>query len=174
MRLEGASCYLRALEPEDLDLLFQIENNTSLWEVSHTLAPYSKYVLKQYLENSHKDIYEVKQLRLVICSKETNTPMGLVDLYDFDPKHQRAGIGIVIFDEALRGKGYAKEAISVVQEYAFEHLDLHQLYAVITGDNEASKRLFSALGYEKTGVKKDWIRSGGGFKDELIYQMIHA
>ena len=51
---------LQALDAEDLEFLYQIENNESFWEVSHTQTPFSKYILKQYIENAHLDIFEAK------------------------------------------------------------------------------------------------------------------
>lgn len=173
MRLKGTHIYLRALEPEDLEFLFEVENNTSLWEVSNTLQPYSKYILKNYLENAHRDIFEIKQLRLVMCTLSEGKAMGLIDLYDFEPQHARAGLGIVISDQYSRGKGFAKEAIELVKEYAFEHLALHQLYASIMADNETSLRLFEKAGFQKTGERRDWVKHKGNFKDELFYQCIH-
>ena len=71
MNLCGQKMNLRALEPEDLEFLFEIENNESFWEVSHTQVPFSKYILKQYIENAHLDIFETKQLRLLIEKKNT-------------------------------------------------------------------------------------------------------
>ena len=100
LTLKGDLVYLRALEPEDLDLVFEIENDEDLWELSTTLTPFSKFLLKQYLKNSHKDIYEAKQLRLVICKADNQEALGMIDLFDFDPKHRRAGVGIVIFDKS--------------------------------------------------------------------------
>ena len=85
LTLTGEKVYLRALEPDDLEFLFSVENNEEFWEVSSTSTPYSRFILKQYLENAHKDIYEVKQLRLVICEKN-GSPTGFIDLFDFDPK----------------------------------------------------------------------------------------
>jgi diamine N-acetyltransferase len=52
--------------------------------------------VKQYLENAHQDIYEAKQLRLAICQDQDFPALGLIDLFDFDPKNNRAGVGIVI------------------------------------------------------------------------------
>ena len=92
LSLQGEIINLRALEPEDLELLFNIENNKEFWEISTTITPYSKFILRQYLENSHRDIYDVKQLRLVICKAADNEPVGLIDLFDFDPRHKRAAI----------------------------------------------------------------------------------
>tara|TARA_A100000171_G_scaffold53040_1_gene75738 strand:- start:13335 stop:13865 length:531 start_codon:yes stop_codon:yes gene_type:complete len=170
--LKGALVNLRALEPTDLDFLYQLENDENVWEVSNTTKPFSKFVLKQYLDNSHRDIYEVKQLRLVICAVESTKTVGFIDLFDFEPKHQRVGVGIVIFDAKDRGKGYAAEALKLVEDYAKVHLKVHQLYANISADNKRSVVLFEKAGYKKAGEKKDWIVSEDGFKDEFFYQII--
>lgn len=171
--LQGKKIYLRALEPTDLDFLFQLENNEEVWEVSNTTSPFSRFVLKQYLENSHKDIYEVKQLRLVISISENNKAIGCIDLFDFEPKHKRVGVGVLIASEENRNKGYASEALQLVCNYIFEHLVLHQVYANITEDNLPSISLFENAKFIKTGTKKDWISSNGIFKNELQYQLIN-
>lgn len=170
--LKGKNVYLRALEPEDLDLVFRIENNETFWEVSANSTPYSRYLIRQYLENAHRDIYEVKQLRLVICDT-TDRALGLVDLFDFDPKSRRAAVGIVIEEESSRNKGYGKEALELLASYSFTHLALHQIYAHVGADNTASRRLFESLGYKQAGRKKDWNFVNGSFKDELLYQLIN-
>lgn len=170
MTLKGKDIYLRALEPTDLDFLYKLENDETVWEVSNTATPYSKYVLKQYLENALRDIYEVKQLRLAIGTSESQDAIGFIDLFDFEPKHQRIGIGIVIFSEKDRQKGHAFQSLQLLMDYAFTHLDVHQLYANITEDNTASIALFEKLGFKKQGVKRDWIRAAGTYKNELFYQ----
>lgn len=167
--LTGTKIKLRALEPEDLEFLYQIENDINLWEVSHTQTPYSKYILKNYLENSHRDIYEVKQLRLAISNFD-NALVGLIDLFDFDPKNQRVGLGIVIAASENRLKGYATEAVELVCQYAFAQLQMHQVYANIGAENTKSIHLFEKLGFEKSGTKKEWNFSNGKFQDELLYQ----
>ena len=172
LSLQGKQINLRALEPEDLELLFNIENNREFWEISSTVTPYSKYILKQYLENSHRDIYEVKQLRLVICKGEDNRPMGLIDLFDFEPKHKRAAIGILIQNEGDRGKGYGAEALEILCEYCFNQLDFHQLYANVGAENVPSQGLFEKAGFSLVGSKKDWNLVNGKFRDELLYQLI--
>lgn len=171
--LKGNSVYLRALEPDDLEFIYHIENDESIWEVSNTQTPYSKFLIRQYLENAHQDIYEAKQLRLAICINGSNTAIGLIDLFDFDPKNQRAGIGIVIQNEANRSKGFGKEALSLLIDYAFTHLQLHQLFANIGSENTASSSLFSTFGFQKIGVKKDWMLFNNQFHDEDLYQLIN-
>ena len=170
--LKGQHINLRALEKEDLNFLYELENNTDVWEISGTVTPYSKDVLAYYLENAHRDIYEVKQLRLVISNAD-NKALGLIDLYDFDPKHKRAGVGIVIVNEAERNKGIGSEALSLITNYAFSTLEIRQLYANILEENKRSIHLFQKLGFVKVGVKKDWISSGGVYKNEVLFQKIN-
>ncbi|QTE22813.1 GNAT family N-acetyltransferase [Polaribacter cellanae] len=171
MLLKNKNISLRALEPEDLEFLFQIENDESFWEVSHTQTPFSKYVLKQYLENAHLDIYEAKQLRLIIEENSSKKAIGTIDLFDFNPQHKRAGIGILIHPD-FQKNGFASEALSLLINYAFSHLNLHQLYANITVDNTKSISLFEKHHFKKVGIKKDWILSEGKYKDEILFQLI--
>lgn len=170
--LKGTNIYLRALEPEDLEFVYAIENNESVWEVSNTQTPYSRFLIKQYLENAHQDIYEAKQLRLAICLNDSQKAIGLIDLFDFDPKNSRAGVGLVIADLASRNKGIGSEALELVINYSFQQLQLHQLYANIGSDNEISLQLFTKFGFQKIGIKKDWNRVQNCFIDELLFQLI--
>ncbi|MFO7934433.1 MAG: GNAT family N-acetyltransferase [Bacteroidales bacterium] len=164
---------LRALEPEDLEILYRWENDTGLWHLSNTLVPYSRYLLKEYLEHSRKDIFELKQLRLIIELNEDRRPVGAIDLFDFDPFHRRAGIGILIAEKSDRRKGYAREALESLKEYVFQVLRLHQLYCNISSNNEESMNLFKAAGFRVAGEKKDWLFNGKGFEDEWMLQCIN-
>ncbi|MDI9311668.1 MAG: GNAT family protein [Limnohabitans sp.] len=172
--LKGNIVYLRALEPEDLEFVYHIENNEDIWEVSNTSTPYSRFLIKQYLENAQQDIYEAKQLRLAICLANDNRIIGLIDLFDFDPKNLRAGIGIVIENTKDRVQGFGKEALELLINYSFTKLNLHQLYANIGTENTASLKLFSNFGFQKIGIKKDWNFSQGKYTDEAIFQLINT
>ncbi|WP_340063429.1 GNAT family N-acetyltransferase [Ascidiimonas aurantiaca] len=172
LKLHGSHIFLRAMEPADIDFLYLMENDVTIWEVSDTKTPYSRFILKKYLDNCDKDIYEMKQLRLAISDNE-NELKGLIDLFEFDPANYRAGVGIVLRKEE-RKKGIAEEALNILSEYAFNTLGLRQLYAHITADNEASKRLFTKCGFEQTGVKKQWAYHKGIFKDVLFYQKLNT
>ncbi len=170
MILKKNNIKLRALEPTDLDFLFKTENNTAFWEVSSTQTPFSKYILSKYIANAHQDIYQAKQLRLIIEYKDIS--IGMIDLFDFNPQHKRAGIGMLIL-EKFQGKGYAKTALHILISYCFDVLHLHQLYANITADNQASIRLFTTANFKKIGVKKDWIYTKNGYKDEILFQLLN-
>jgi len=169
--LKGEHIFLRALELEDLDFIYDIENNQDIWEISNTITPYSKFLIKQYLENAHKDIFEVKQLRLVISTYE-NVAIGLIDIFDFDSLNKRAGIGVLIKDSNNRNKGYGADALRLLINYCFTNLNLHQLYCNISEDNEASINLFKGHNFKEIGLKKDWNIINGVYKNEYLFQLI--
>lgn len=164
---------LRALEPEDLELLYEWENNESYWIISNTVVPFSKFTLRRYLENSHKNIYETGQLRLMIELIDDKKPIGAIDLFDFDPFHKRAGLGILIADEKERKQGFATMALKGLISYCFNTLQLHQLYCNILSNNVESIDLFKKLGFVQIGIKKDWINTSDGYLDEHTFQLIN-
>ena len=159
---------IRAIEPEDLDVLYQIENDRSLWHVGTTNVPYSRYTLHDYVATSSDDIYADRQVRLVVEDDQQQV-VGMADLVHFDPQHQRAEAGIVIM-KPHRRKGYAQAALRELADYALQTLHLHQLYAVIAADNEAALRLFEKAGYERQGVLKGWLCRGHEYVDAVLMQ----
>lgn len=171
--LKSNNIFLRALEPNDLEFVYAIENDLDIWEVSNTHTPYSRFLVKQYLENAHQDIYQAKQLRLAICQNQNAKAIGLIDLFDFDPKNNRAGVGIVIQKSENRNQNLGSEALEILMKYAFYHLNLHQLFANIGTENEISTALFTKFGFQKIGIKKDWNLVNGTYKDEAIFQLIN-
>ncbi|MDL2303569.1 GNAT family N-acetyltransferase [Dysgonomonas sp. OttesenSCG-928-D17] len=174
MLLKNTEILLRAVEPEDLDTLYKWENSTALWIHGNTLAPYSKLVLRQYINDAlEMDIYQSRQLRLMVDLAGSDTTIGTVDLYDIDGHHRRAGIGILI-DENYRQKGYASQALLLMQEYAFNFLYLHQLYAYISASNIKSISLFEKSDYKEVGVLKDWIQRSETFEDVRLFQLLNV
>ncbi|MDR0428361.1 MAG: GNAT family N-acetyltransferase [Dysgonamonadaceae bacterium] len=168
--LENKRIALRALEPEDLDVLYKWENDSSLWRNGSTLAPYSKFALKEYLSSSTRDIFQTGQLRLMIIEKSSGNSIGTIDLYDFDPMNLRAGIGILI-DSDYRHKGFGFETLSLIEEYTFRFLLLKQIYAFVPKTNEPSYRLFKKAGFKESGVLQSWIKTVDGFTDVYLMQL---
>jgi diamine N-acetyltransferase len=170
-KLEFGNIRFRALEPDDIDLLYEWENDARIWELSNTCEPFSKYILAKYIKESQRDIYETRQLRMIIETLEGKA-VGAIDLFEFDPFHLRAGVGILIHDEKDRKHGYATNAIKLICDYAAVFLKLHQLFANISEDNLASIQLFTSNGFEICGTKKDWRQTSDGWKNENMYQKI--
>ena len=173
MILEGNGVRLRAVEPEDLDLLYLWENEEANWKQSNTIVPYSRYILKKYIAGSHKSIYETSQLRLMIDTAPGNRTIGTVDLFDFDHYHMRAGVGILIASPDDRKKGYASAALERTIRYAFETIGLYQIWCNIAEGNEESMKLFLRHGFVVCATKEGWLRTEGRFIKEYMLQLIN-
>lgn len=165
---------LRALEPEDANLLYQWENDRDIWEVSETMVPFSMFQIEQFILDSG-DIYSSKQLRMMIDlmeGKQKTKTIGTIDLYEFDPRNNRAGVGVYM-SLPFRRKGFATIALDLCIRYAFENLRLHQLYCLIAQNNLSSIALFEKNGFERTGVHKDWLLLQDHYVDQFHYQLLN-
>lgn len=170
--LQNANVRLRALEPSDIDLLFEWENDTDNWLISNIQCPFSRNMLERYIESSAQDIFSARQLRLMIDTKGRDSrTVGIIDLFDFDPIHLRAGVGILV-EKSEQHLGYGRESLGVLIEYCRVVLYLHQLYATVMDGNKAALGLFETSGFEKTGVRRQWVRTGYGWVDEWMLQKI--
>lgn len=164
---------LRAPEPDDLEFLYQLENDPELWAVSDVLpAPVPRHTLREYLRHAAASLAEAGQLRLII-NAEDGEPVGTLDLYDHSPLHQRAGVGITILRK-YRRRGYAQTALGQLLPYARQHLQLHQLYCTVASTNLGSLKLFRKIGFRRVGVRRDWLRTTApvGWVDAVEMQII--
>ena len=169
--LSNGTVTLRALEPTDLEALYRWENDTALWAVSDTIAPYSRESLWNYLENYTGDLYAQRQLRLMVTLADDGTPAGTIDFLNFDPLNNRAELGLFIASE-LRGKGLGRQALELLTAYARDHLGLRELHVFIAIDNEVCLKLFEDFGYRRVGVLQSWVKRGSNYRDVAILQMI--
>ena len=169
--LSNDTVTLRPLEPTDLDTLYSWENDTTLWAVSDTVAPYSREALWHYLEQYTADIYAQRQLRLMITLTSDSTPIGTIDFMNFNPLNNRAELGLFIAPE-WRGKGLGRKALDLLTAYARDHIGLRQLYVFIALDNEVCLKLFEDYGYTRAGVLQSWVKRGNTYRDVALLQMI--
>jgi diamine N-acetyltransferase len=173
LTLQGDHINLRALELSDLSVLESTENDESLWHLSQSIVPFSRHQLEVFILSASSDLYATKQLRLAISNKQGEA-LGFIDLFDFDPISKKAGVGIVLAKREHRGKGYGKEALTLLIAYAFGRLGLHQLYCNVLESNTASLNLFEQLGFKKVGLKKDWSYWEGHYENEWLLQLINT
>jgi diamine N-acetyltransferase len=169
MALTNGNITLRALEPNDLELIYAWENNREVWRVSNTRTPLSKFALANYIKSNDRDIWESRELRLMI-EDAAHRPVGTIELFDYDPYHARAGVGLMVNEPSDRRKGFASQALELLFDYALNELGMVQLYANIAASNTPSLQLFEKLGFELAGRKKHWLKIPGGWDDECLYQ----
>lgn len=169
--LQSDTLLLRAPELIDLDFMFRVENDTRSWAVSACKTPYSRYLLRQYIETNSHDLYTEKQVRLIIERKADGSSVGAVDLFDFDPANHRAEVGIIV-EYGERCKGYAREAMALLCDYAGRVLSLHQIYAYIYRDNEVACRLFNRCGFECVAELSDWVYFDKQYRAVRLYRRL--
>ncbi len=162
----SANIHLRALEPEDLELVYQIENDPLFWQYGAATVPYSRYALRQYIASQQNDLFADGQVRLVI--EKDGTAVGFADLTNFDAVHLRAEIGLALLPD-YQGQHIGELAMQELCSYA-RRLHVHQLYAIIATTNKAATRLFERLAFAPSATLKDWLRSDDGFTDAVVWQ----
>ena len=163
---------LRAIELKDCDTIYKYENDTQSWNDGISTRFYSKYAIEQYvLTTQNEDITKTEQCRLMIDVVVANArkTVGCVDLYDIDFRHSKAGIGIYI-DSMYRGHSYATKTLIELEKYAFNVLNIHQLYAFVSIKNTISRHLFIKNNYKHTSTLTDWLKINGIYFDVAVYQ----
>ncbi len=165
---------LRAMEPADIDVMYRWENDTDLWPIGNTSRPFSREVLGEFIAGAAVDVFAAGQMRLVITLNATGEPIGCIDLFEIDPLNRRAGVGILIYDPKHRGQSYGKQALELLTEYAFNYLEIRQLYADIPVSNAASRGMFASVGFSESGLRRAWVRkAGGGYEDSMFMQLLN-
>lgn len=167
--MNNACVRLRAMEPEDLDMLYRIENDSELWKIGTTNVPYSRYVLHDYIANCANDIYIDRQVRQIIVNSD-DIAVGMIDIVNFNPQHNRAEVGIVLQSQYCH-QGYAHQALQLLLQYAKVTLHLHQLYALVDIRNTDSLSLFKNTGFTNHLVLKDWLYDGNSYRDSMLLQL---
>lgn len=161
--------HLTAPEPEDLDLLFRLENDPVTWPVSDCHMPYSRYALREYLLHCTNDFFAEKQLRLMVRPCDSPEALAIVDLFNFSPIDGRAEVGIIVAPES-RGQGIGTQALSLLCDYAGQILGLRMLAAYVAESNECSLRIFAKNGFEKVAVLPEWAKIGPKWADLAVFR----
>ena len=171
MIIKGERIYLRKPQSDDVDDMLRWENDEEVWEVSDNREPFTRKDIESFVA-SGLDLEKDKQLRFMICEHESGRRLGCIDLFDFDPHHQRAGVGILIYDKSDRQQGFGSESLRILTEHCRTTMKMKQLHCAILSNNKASLALFNACGFVNVGTRKAWRKVGHTWMDELIMQCI--
>lgn len=172
MTLQGGLVALRAVEPQDIDTMYLWENDPATWEDDTTREPLSRHALERFVEEQRYDIFQTRQQRLMIVRRCDGRAVGCIDLFEVEPLHCRAGVGILIYRREDRRRGYATEALALLAQYARDALRIHQLWCEVATRNTPSLGLFAKGGFLKVGIKHDWVWSAEGYCDTCFMQKI--
>ena len=152
MSIMGKQIYLRAMEPEDMEMCRDMINDE---EVSRMVVGWSFPVSD-------------RNKRFTICMKDTDQPVGIVTLTDIDLVNRSAFHGIKLHPSCPKGKGVGTDAVMTLMEYAFNQINLNRLDGEWFLYNTASKRLYEKCGWYEEGIKKKAIYRNGEYHDLAI------
>lgn len=162
---------LRALEPEDLDLFYAIENDPSVWDFTQSAQPYSRFAARRYLESMPQDFFQSGELRLVI-ERADGWAVGFADLVGYAPVDGRAEVCMALHHDH-RQKGLGTAALAALEDFCRDRLRLRLLYAYVSvHGNEVCNSLFRRLGYERVAILPQWHARGVGYEDIGVYQKL--
>jgi len=152
--IKSTNLVLRTILSKDIDFLYAVENDNTYYHLSDSYGPYTREDLMLYITKASVPLKIAKQYRFVICLPD-DTPIGFVDLFNYNEEKQDLGLGIIIYNKKQRNKGFAKKAIQLLKEYCFERLAINTIKASVLDDNKNSLLLFTQLGFKKrsTGIR---------------------
>lgn len=169
--LEKGNIRLRAVEPEDAELMWDVESDSSQWILNGMSAPLSRQNILDYALSYDADPMSARQIRLIIENKTDKEVVGIADIYDISPSHRHAFVGIYILPSKRR-QGLAVKSLGILEDYAFRLLNINHLAARIMAGNGASIILFQKAGYTRRGEIPSWFLCGNEFIPLLLYSKI--
>ena len=163
------------MEKMDVPILHDWENHSPDWWMGSNTQPISKETLMQFIVGN-PDLYRDRQCRWMLDCKSSEgnwTTVGAVDLYEFEPRQQRAGVAVHI-DKGHRRQGHATAGLQLLTAFVRQHLGLRQTFAEVPSNHGASIRLFQKAGYRETGRREQWLRTPDGtWLDVITLQHFH-
>ena len=164
-RLLGERIMLREYQAEDYaDIRSWVNDarttrylSSRFWPAQSTTDTHE--FLSRMMQSSHN------AYNFVIADLETGAYIGQLDMFRVDWRQRQGELGMVIGSEEMRGKGYGREALGLMQRFAFETLGMERLELEVHMDNAAALACYRSAGFTLEGVKRHAFFSDGHFCD---------
>lgn len=141
--------YISEITREDLPYIHWVENLEEYWHINEHPGPYTMEEITDCFFPSK--LYPLhKQQRWIIRKAENNSPIGILDAFNFNEADKSIGIGILIPNRKDHQQGFGKEAIRLlIKKLTFDQ-HISKIFALIDKDNVPSISLFSKCGFDFT------------------------
>ena len=161
----GQQVLLREYQMEDLPYAsLWVNDPETTAMLSHRFLPPQSF---EDTEGFFRSVVEGRNpgYHFVIARKEGGEYLGQVDLFSLQQVDRTAELGVVIGEARHRGKGYGREAVSLILSYAFRQCNLHRVYLTVLAENLGAIRCYEACGFLREGVARQHIFIDGAYRD---------
>ena len=169
--IKGNLVTLRAIERDDLPRYVAWLNDP---DVTHHLTLYLPLNADNEADWYDSQRKDNTQQNFAIVVNEGNIHIGSVGLMSINQKEQNAELGIVIGDKGQWGKGYGREAIQLLLNFAFAEMNLHRVYLRADASNTQAIRCYQNCGFVEEGRLRDAVYHRGHFEDQLIMSVLRS
>lgn len=165
MSINGKKIYLRAMEPEDMEMYRDMINDE---DVSRMVVGWSFPVSRKEQSDWYNRAVGDINKRFTICMKEDDKPVGMVTLTNIDLVNRTAFHGIKLHPSCPKGQGVGTDAVMTLMEYAFNQLNLNRMETERFLYNDASKHLYEKCGWREEGIKRQAVYRNGEYHDLAV------
>ncbi len=168
--LQGEKVLLRALTRDDLELLCQFNNDVEV-ELAGGGDPPMPQSLARLQAEFDTRVSQGGRDDAGFAIEADGKFIGQCALFQFDATAQSCMLGITIGDKNYWGRGYGRDAVRVLLDYAFRLRNMRRVYLSVNGNNERAIRAYKACGFVEEGRLRSHAWSNGAYID-LVYMGI--
>jgi len=169
--LSGKNVELKLIEEEDLPRIVEWRN--FMYDIFYEF-PFCVSGTKLWFEK-HLKSTDILFMIYSYTFEYPDDPIGMVGLTHIDYRNKNAEFGrFLIAGEQNRRKGYGSEAVKLILEYAFDHLNLHKVYLDTIENNDAALEFYKKIGFKPEGLKRDHIYKSGKYVDLICMSILRG
>jgi RimJ/RimL family protein N-acetyltransferase len=166
-KLVGQKCYLSPINVEDAEQFTEWLNDLDVTtNLGAAAEPVTVAAERKKLEElGDKHAYAIVDL-------ETDRLLGSVSLNNVHETHRCATLGIVIGDKSYHNKGYGREAIRLLLDFAFNFLNMHNIVLWVYDDNARGIACYKSVGFKECGRRRQANRLNGKWRDIVFMDIL--
>ncbi len=167
-KLLGEKCYLSPVCMDDVEKYTEWLNDMEIGQfvtLSDTVLDIDKegVLLRKLMDEEHI---------FAIVEKDTNKVIGNCGIHNVSQVHRNASLGIFIGEKTFWNQGIGTEATNLLLDFAFNILNLHNIYLSVLSYNKRAIRCYEKIGFKKIGVQREFMFVSGKYHDVYLYDML--
>ena len=162
---------LRLLKLEDVDGLFNVSRDTSIFDYFPVVFKRKEY-LKHWVVDRLELFDREEWLPFAIIDNETNEIIGSTSFLGISLYNKRVEIGATWLGKDFQGKGFNKPCKYLLLTYAFENLNLERVELKTDELNLQSRKAIEKIGATQEGVFRSHMTMPNNRRRDTAYYSI--